>query len=185
MITSVSNEKVKHIVQLRDKARLREEEGVFLVEGVRLFREVPKDRVEECSVTEHGVELLGFVPEGAEMVADAVMAKMSDVKTPQGVLALVRRREYTWEDLLQNEAPLLLMAEDLQDPGNLGTIFRTAEAAGVDGIILSKGCADVYQPKVFGFLLFGSQAFFLFESGLFRSLLLFGSTLFCGFLFFS
>ena len=148
MITSVANEKVKHIVQLRDKTRLREEEGVFLVEGVRLFREVPKERVAECYVTEHGVELLGFVPEGAEMVNDTVMAKMSDVKTPQGVLALVKRREYGWGDLLQNKAPLLLMAEDLQDPGNLGTIFRTAEAAGVDGIILSKGCADVYQPKV-------------------------------------
>lgn len=148
MITSVANEKVKHIVQLRDKARLREEEGVFLVEGVRLFREVPKERVAECYVTEHGGELLGFVPEGAEMVNDTVMAKMSDVKTPQGVLALVKRREYGWGDLLQNKAPLLLMAEDLQDPGNLGTIFRTAEAAGVDGIILSKGCADVYQPKV-------------------------------------
>ncbi len=148
MITSVTNEKVKHIAALRDKARLREDEGVFLVEGVRLFREVPKDRLLEVYVTEHGAELLGGVPEGAELVANGVMAKMSDVKTPQGVLALVKRKAYTWEDLLINGAPLLLMAEDLQDPGNLGTIFRTAEAAGADGIVLSSGCADAYQPKV-------------------------------------
>ena len=75
MITSVANEKVKHIAALRDKARLREEEGVFPVEGVRLFREVPKDRILECYVTEHGADLLGGVPEGAEMVSEGVMAK--------------------------------------------------------------------------------------------------------------
>lgn len=148
MITSVANEKVKHIAALRDKARLREDEGVFPVEGVRLFREVPQERIVECYVTERGVELLGEMPKGAELVSDTVMAKMSDVKTPQGVLALVKRVDYTWDDLLRKKAPMFLMAEDIQDPGNLGTIFRTAEAAGADGIILSKGCADAYQPKV-------------------------------------
>ena len=148
MITSVANEKVKHIAALRDKARLREEEGVFPVEGVRLFREVPGDRILECYVTERGADLLGGVPEGAEMVSEGVMAKMSDVKTPQGVLALVKRKDAGWKDLLQKKAPLLLLAENIQDPGNLGTIFRTAEAAGADGLILSGGCADAYQPKV-------------------------------------
>ncbi|MBR1470529.1 MAG: RNA methyltransferase [Lachnospiraceae bacterium] len=148
MITSLANEKIKHMVQLREKAKLRAEEGVFLVEGVRLFREVHPEDVLECYVTERGAVLLGKVPDGAETVSENVMQKMSDVKTPQGVLAVVRRRKYRREELLAGNAPLLILAEDLQDPGNLGTLFRTAEAAGADGIILNAGCADVYQPKV-------------------------------------
>ena len=80
-----------------------------------------------------------------------MFAYVSDTKTPQGILAIVKRLNYTMNDLMQvknQKAPHLVVLDNLQDPGNLGTIFRTAEAAGVTGILLSKDCVDVYNPKV-------------------------------------
>ncbi len=151
MITSMSNPQVKRVAQLQKKARLRREEGVFLVEGPRMFREVPRDRLEKVYVStsylnnqEHQEQLAGM---NWEEVEDKVFARMSDTQTPQGVLCLVRQQEGTMETILKQEAPLLLVLEDIQDPGNLGTIFRTAEGAGVHGIIMSRDCVDIYNPK--------------------------------------
>lgn len=93
------------------------------------------------------------------------MAKISDTQTPQGILCVVRQPVYTLEKMLSapdesaasgEQAPsgksaqsgrLYMVLEDIQDPGNLGTIFRTAEGAGVSGIILSRGCVDIFNPK--------------------------------------
>ena len=151
MITSIANPQVKRVVQLQKKARLRREEGLFVVEGPRMFREVPRERLEKVYVSsgyltlpEHREQLAGM---DWEEVEDKVFARMSDTQSPQGVLCLVRQREDSLDSLLEREAPLLLVLEDIQDPGNLGTIFRTAEGAGVHGIIMSRGCADIYNPK--------------------------------------
>lgn len=183
VITSLTNPKIKRLAQLRDKARLRNKEGVFIVEGGRMFLELPKEETAELYVTE---DFLNFIKdkkkpaekmecfEGRyEVVSDAVFARISDTVTPQGVLAVVRQRKYGMEDLLtgnisgqksdrtrkqtfdhtlrqttgERKVPLLLLVEDLQDPGNLGTIFRTAEAAGASGVIMSKETVDIYNPK--------------------------------------
>jgi TrmH family RNA methyltransferase len=85
---------------------------------------------------------------GYEVVSDEVFAKMSDTKTPQGILLVLRQPCYSLEEILGVERPLLLIVEELQDPGNLGTIFRTGEGAGVSGILMSSGTADVFAPKV-------------------------------------
>lgn len=155
MITSTGNQKVKEIIQLQKKSRARNQAGVFLVEGVRMIQEVPKDRLEKLYVSEgfyqkHRVELEaeGFTERtGMELVSDHVFVAMSDTKTPQGVLGIVRRAEYTAEMLMGQAAPFLMVLDNLQDPGNLGTIFRTAEAAGVTGIVMSRDCVDIYNPK--------------------------------------
>lgn len=81
-----------------------------------------------------------------ETVSDTVFQRMSDTKTPQGVLCIVRQPEYEWKDLIRGEQTHLLVLEGIQDPGNLGTIFRTGEGAGITGIIMS-GCADLFAPK--------------------------------------
>ena len=74
---------------------------------------------------------------------------MSDTQSPQGVLCVVRQRHYSLEDMLgAKDNPLFIVLENLQDPGNLGTVFRSGEAAGVCGVIMSKDTADVYNPKV-------------------------------------
>ena len=80
-------------------------------------------------------------------MADSVFDAMAETVTPQGVLAIVEMPEYSLEQMIE-KAGTLLVLEDLQDPGNLGTMLRTAEAAGVAGVILSKKSVDVYNPKV-------------------------------------
>ena len=160
MITSQSNPRVRNVVNLRKKAKERSAQDVFLVEGIRMFREIPKQLVKEVYVSEHFLareenrleneRALRAVGVPFEMVSDAVFEKMADTRTPQGVIAVVRQLHYSFEDLLGKEAsaPLLLVLENLQDPGNLGTILRSAEGAGVTGILLSSDCVDLYSPKV-------------------------------------
>jgi len=153
MITSTSNEKIKHVAALQQKVGLRREEGLFVAEGSRLFLEAPVSLVREVYVTERFLKNADTLLKqrlsetGYEEVSEPVFAKMSDTKSPQGILAVASQQSYSREELLAG-IPLLLLLENIQDPGNLGTIFRTAEGAGVTGVILSPGCADIWQPKV-------------------------------------
>ena len=80
---------------------------------------------------------------------NSVFAVMSDTQTPQGVLALVRQFSYGMDELLKSDRPAHLMVlENLQDPGNLGTILRAGEGAGITGLIMSRDTVDIYNPKV-------------------------------------
>lgn len=151
MITSTSNPQVKNLQQLLKKAKLRKEQDVFLAEGMKMFREAPKNRIQKTYISktlyeEQGPEFLCGLE--AEVLSDHVFAAVSDTKTPQGILCVLKQYHYTLADLLEKEAPHLLLLEDLQDPGNLGTIMRTAEGAGVDGVILNRTAVDLYNPKV-------------------------------------
>ena len=158
MITSNGNASVKEVIQLNQKAKARSESGLFVAEGVRMFEEVPADRIERVYVAKRAErELYGTYGEklaglSAQIVADDVFDRMCDTRAPQGVLCLVRQFAHdaqTMREAAQKDgAPLFLLLEDLQDPGNLGTIFRTGEAAGVSGILMSRGTVDVYNPKV-------------------------------------
>ena len=137
-------------MNLKKSAKARKKEKCFLVEGPRMFFEIPKDRIEECYLTEefedkYAEELKGW---HYELISENVCKHLSDTKTPQGVIAVVRRTEPSIEELLHKEKnPCFFLLENLQDPGNLGTILRTAEGAGATGVILTKDCADLYQPK--------------------------------------
>ena len=155
MITSTSNAQIKELAKLQKKSRLRDEKGIFLVEGPRMTEEIPAERIEKVYASESfakkNKEFLEKLQAPVELLTDTVFAYVSDTKTPQGILAIVKRLNYTMDDLMQvknQKAPHLVVLDNLQDPGNLGTIFRTAEAAGVTGILLSKDCVDVYNPKV-------------------------------------
>lgn len=151
MITSTANQQVKLLVQLNKKAKLRDTKDLFVAEGPKMFREAPKDRIEKVYFSESFFERHKgdsvWSDLSCEVVQDSVFRVMSDTQTPQGVLCLVRQYHYTLEELLQKENPTLLILENLQDPGNLGTIMRTAEGAGAAGVILSKGSVDMYNPK--------------------------------------
>lgn len=160
MITSTANQKVKRLVTLKKKRKARDEEQIFLAEGLRMFREVPGDMLRELYVSEAFYEKerelvdrkageAGVFP---EVLSEQVFSHVSDTRTPQGVLCVVRRREeMSCEELLQPDQegrkPLLMVLDNLQDPGNLGTIVRTGEGAGVTGIFLSRDCVDLYNPK--------------------------------------
>lgn len=154
MITSAANEKIKHVAALQQKGRQRREESLFVIEGGRLFLEAPVFLIREVYVTEHFLENADaqmrerLAQTGYETVSEQVFGKMSDTKAPQGIVAVLAQQNYKREELTVGTAPLLLLLENIQDPGNLGTILRTAEGAGVTGVILSRDCADIYQPKV-------------------------------------
>ena len=166
MLTSIQNGRIKDVIKLRDKPRERRERSAFITEGVRMFCEAPDDRILEIYVSESMLDRLNGQGAAAsadsyeekcrcklekhryETVTDDVMRHMSDTQTPQGILCVVDQCTGTAGDIIGNtDSPLIVMLEDLQDPGNLGTIFRTAEAAGVTGIIMSRSTADIYNPK--------------------------------------
>ena len=154
MIASTANRRVKEVAALTKKARYRNEEGVFVVEGPRMFSEVPKDRLVHVYATEKFLRENGSAGLAAgnglvDTVTDEVLRTMSDTQTPQGVLAVVRQYRYTLSDILSRPEPALLMVlETIQDPGNLGTILRAGEGAGVTGVIMDSRTADIYSPKV-------------------------------------
>ena len=152
MITSVNNGQVKNIIQLNQKTKARREQGLFVAEGRKMFGEAPADWIEKVYVSEtltsdpalmEQVEKLPY-----DIVADSVFRQMSDTQTPQGILTVLRRPSYTLEDILGGKNPLVMVLEDLQDPGNAGTILRTGEGAGVSGILLTRTCVDITNPKV-------------------------------------
>lgn len=153
MITSSANARVKHVMNLSKKAKARKTSGLFVAEGLRMFKEIPADRIDSLFVSE------GFLRDEAhkkllsgmkyEVVSEDVFKIMSDTQTPQGILALVRQYDYRAEDLLAAPGPAFLMVlENIQDPGNLGTILRAGEGAGVTGVLMSDATADIYNPKV-------------------------------------
>lgn len=152
MITSTENKQVKNIVQLNTKAKVRKKQGVFVVEGIKMFLEAPKDRVESVYVSESFVQETSHVEMlrgyAYEVVADAVFAKMCDTLTPQGIITVVRFPEYTLDDIMHKQSnPHIIILESIQDPGNLGTIIRTGEGAGISGVIVNKETVDLYNPK--------------------------------------
>ena len=153
MITSKSNQKVKRVRRLLDSSKERKERKLFVVEGKRLVKEAPAEWVEELYVSESfytfgKTDLSPY--KTVEVLKDDVFKSLSDTVHPQGILAVVKQPEYLLKGLREgdtNETCTILLLDDIQDPGNLGTMFRTAEAAGVSGIIMSNGCADIFNPK--------------------------------------
>lgn len=153
VITSASNEQIKYIIQLKEKAKTRRTEGRFVVEGIKMFSEIPAEDlvsvyVSESFLAEKPDELDGVK---YQTVSDSVFKKISDTVTPQGILAVVKQKKYTVEEILayrNKKKSCIVVLDRLQDPGNLGTIVRTGEGAGISGIIMSSDCADIYNPKV-------------------------------------
>ncbi len=153
MITSVRNSKVKWVRSLQSRPRARQEEGAFVVEGVRLAEEAlvagrsARLVLFTSDLSPRGMAVVqGFAASGAETlpVAPEVMRSASDTRTPQGLLAVL--------PLLDMEFPqkvdFLLVLDEVRDPGNLGTVLRTAAAASVDVVLLTTGSADPLAPKV-------------------------------------
>lgn len=151
MITSTTNPQIKRLLQLQKKTKARDEEKVFIVEGLRMYAEVPAEQVEKVYISEslynrkkQELNLEGFP---FEILSDTVFRHVSDTQNPQGIMCVVKQRQYDYEKLFSFSNPHFIVLDNLQDPGNLGTIVRTAEAAGVHAIFMSKDCVDLYNPK--------------------------------------
>ena len=149
MITITANQQVKNLVQLKKKAKARREQGVFLVEGLKMFLEAPEDQVEQIYVSPSFLEKHEETVRGRkyEILGENVFEHVSDTQTPQGILCVVRQPFYSMEDLGGSGKPCVLVLEGIQDPGNLGTMFRSGEGAGITGIIMDKATVDIFNPK--------------------------------------
>ncbi len=155
MITSHANKGVKEVIQLEQKAKARREQGLFVAEGVKMFLEAPVNMIEKVYASETFSKQMPVICKEKsetllsryETVSDEIFQKMSDTKTPQGILCVMRQYKYTLESMFTVSNPMIIITEDIQDPGNLGTIFRAAEGAGAAGIIMSSDTVDIYNPK--------------------------------------
>lgn len=143
-LSSLKNPRVMAWRSLKEK-KGREEHNAFLVEGVRIVKEALASSFPvECILLREGFEPAPFVPDGVPVfcLPDHVFQAVCDTRTPQGIAAVLTRRAS------EPAGPCLVALDGVQDPGNVGTIIRTADAAGMDGIILSPDCADLFSPKV-------------------------------------
>lgn len=149
MITSTSNQQIKNLSLLMKKAKARNEQGIFIVEGRKMAEEIPTGWLEKTYVSESfWKQNEDFLREWEyEMVSDAVFKSVSDTQTPQGILCLVKMPKYELEQLLVGEDTHLLILESIQDPGNLGTMLRTGEGAGISGVIMNQTTVDLFNPK--------------------------------------
>ena len=152
IITSASNPRIKYVQSLIKKSNKRRSGNVFVVEGVRMVLDAPISDIKHVFVSSEifsGDSIAHFLDNCTKasveitVVSPKIMGVITDTVTPQGIVAIINRREYN--AYLGGSSFLLL--EDVRDPGNLGTLLRTAEAAGIDTVIMSKGCVDVYNPK--------------------------------------
>lgn len=160
MITSTNNQQIKQLSALLKKSKERKEKKVFVVEGTKMVSEVRPEWIKALYISDSYAKnpenetMLTFMKAVLadkdaiyEFVSDSVFNSVSDTKTPQGIMAVVAMPEYTLEDLLKGDKTHLLILESIQDPGNLGTMVRTGEGAGVTGIIMNKTTVDLFNPK--------------------------------------
>lgn len=177
IISSKDNKRIKYIRSLLEKGSIRKKNHSFVVEGIKLVDEaleygnvldiivseslyeeiVSGDLSRNALLSDNGKHIIKQVKQGTSLtvVSDAVFKSVSETITPQGILAVVDMPEsgllegdYLKKAYEKSGKIKLLVLEDTADPGNLGTIMRTAEAAGVTGVIMGKGTVDIFNPKV-------------------------------------
>lgn len=155
VISSSSNSQVKNLILLQKKAKARDEQGIFVIEGLKMFEEAKEAGIlQKAFVSESFFQEKKqdnpefFVDINYDIIIDSIFKEISETKTPQGIMGLVKKAEYSLESMLNAPDACLLLLEDIRDPGNLGTMIRTAEGAGITGVIFNDSTVDIYNPKV-------------------------------------
>lgn len=152
VITSPSNSTIKNIKSLLYK-KYREEHGQYIVEGEKTVLEaLVSDSTLDMIVfseTYNHYPILQAVNPGIQCfrVKEQIFKQLSDTQSPQGVLAVVRQKKYDLQQAVRQNICFLVILDAIKDPGNLGTIIRTVDAAGGDGVVLINDCVDPYNPK--------------------------------------
>ena len=156
VITSKDNETIKHIKKLKEK-KYRDEYKEFIVEGIKMVQEAIEEKADiksiiicdDCKVqdslsNELKYEIAKF---DCIYVAEKIFSGMSDVINPQGIMAIINKPSNSENEIDYTQDTFLLL-DNIQDPGNMGTILRTADSLNMSQIIVSKGSSDIYNPKV-------------------------------------
>ncbi len=154
MISSISNQQVKEITKLQKQPKYRKASSLFIAEGFKMLKEAAengclvKTYISEF-VLEKKYESLEWLCKEFpyETVSDQVFRQLSGTVTTQGILGIVKQPSYSITDILDDKKHIWLLLDDIRDPGNLGTIMRTAEGAGMSAVIMGKGTADLFNPK--------------------------------------
>lgn len=153
LIESMQNDLIKKACLLKLKKN-RDKLNLFIVEGLRFVQEIPEAYdIEEYLISqtfESNYNELNELKAKAKVytIKDNIFKNICETQSPQGILAICSKKNYTLEACILNKNQFILICDKLQDPGNLGTIIRVADAAGVTNIILSKDTVDLYNPKV-------------------------------------
>jgi len=156
-IESSQNNKIKEIKALHLKKN-RDALGLYFVEGIRFINDaidngqdivkvIVSDKLESLNGGKELIELVTTLCDDCSLVSEKLFKEISDTQTPQGILAVLKKREFVFDEVIEQGHSLVIL-DGLQDPGNVGTIIRTADAAGISAVILSKGCVDLFSPKV-------------------------------------
>lgn len=161
ILTSTSNDQIKYIIQLNEKSKFRRKTGQFIVEGIKMFSEIPPNDIVNVYISEsfkreNEIWLFDYYKKNNmvpnyRLVSDSVFGKITDTVTPQGILAIVKQKQYDLTQIINNrnkEKSCIVVLDTIQDPGNLGTIVRTGEGAGVTAIVMNSATVDIYNPKV-------------------------------------
>lgn len=161
-MSSETGIKYKDVSKLIKSSKDRKKQGRYVVEGIKMVREAVNEGValkvfaskewwqhnsESAPEIIHDIEKCQY-----EILENSTFKELTDTVSPQGIIAVVKIRDRSIEDVIEyvkkDGKCRILILENLQDPGNLGTIVRTAEAAGYKGILMNKGTVDIYNPKV-------------------------------------
>ena len=155
MISSKDNEFIKHIKKLKDK-KYRDMNKEFVIEGIKLIREAIEEKAEikQIIICDNCLDsdiipkelMYEIAKYECVYVTESIFKVISDVNTPQGILAIIGRN--AGEAQIDYTQDIIVALDDIQDPGNLGTILRTVDSIGLNQILVSKGTADSYNPKV-------------------------------------
>lgn len=150
IITSEQNPKIKRIKELLKKKTTRKKEKSFVVEGIRAIQEIPLTQCIQTLVVSEKVDPVLYEKVQAKeylIVPEILFQTISETVHAQGMLAVLKMIDQSLEELMTQKGTYLIL-ENLQDPGNLGTIIRTAHAFHFNAILMTKGCVDLYSPKV-------------------------------------
>ena len=159
-ISSNQNETLKDIKKIRDDRRKRDDLGLFFAEGITLINEIKNELIDSIYIDEDRFEdildkLRGDIrsinDDKIFKIKSSVFENIADTKNSQGICALVKIKNNTFDEFLKecdHDNTRVVILENISDPGNIGTILRTSLAFGISGVLLDANCADVYSPKV-------------------------------------
>lgn len=156
-ITSPTNNNIKHVKSLHKK-KYREAYDEFLIDGLRIIEHALDNNAEFKAIYYHE-EIVNYERNyklfkkihdkniNLYKINNKILRDIATTDNPQGILGVIKRKYYSLKDIINNEKFFLIILDRLQDPGNVGTIIRTADAAGADGLIALKGTVDIYNSK--------------------------------------
>ena len=154
-ITSKENKIIKHIIKLKEK-KYRKEYNEYIIEGAKIVQEAiqEKSKIKQIIISENAINtdlIQNHLKEELQkidyiQVPSKIFKLISEVEKPQGILAIIEKEKQ--EENIDVNQDIILALDDLQDPGNLGTIIRTADSVGLKQILISKGTTEAYNPKV-------------------------------------